>query len=61
VRSVHEAVVRALSAATGLIAGVLSAIALGLAALAGPVLGLGALLATPVRALVSRLRGRTSG
>ncbi len=59
-RALHEGFVRALTGTAGLVAGVLSAAALGLAALLGPLLGLLAVVLTPVRALVQRLR-RTAG
>lgn len=48
----------ALSGVAGLLAGVLSVVALGLTALLGPVLGLLALLAQPLRALARRLSSR---
>jgi hypothetical protein len=55
-RAVHERVVRVLSGALGLFGGMLSALALGVVALAGPLIGLLAVLTAPVRALVSWLR-----
>jgi len=56
VRRLHEGTVRALTGLGGLLAGVASLVALVAAALAGPVLGLLALLLTPWRAMAERLR-----
>jgi hypothetical protein len=49
---------RIVGAIGGLLAGVLGAVAMTGAAVVAPLLGLAAVLLTPVRALVSRLRHR---
>lgn len=50
---------RVLTGVVGLAAGLASLIGLALAALAGPLLGLLALLSAPWRALIQRLRRHT--
>ncbi|HZE04677.1 MAG TPA: hypothetical protein VE127_05600 [Solirubrobacteraceae bacterium] len=56
-RTVRDSLAHALIGAVGLLFGVLSAIALAVAALVPPALGLLAFLASPIRALIERLRG----
>jgi hypothetical protein len=55
-QSPHERVAQALMGVVGLVAGMLSALALAIVAVLGPVLGLLAVLAWPVRAIIERLR-----
>jgi hypothetical protein len=52
----RDAIAHGVMGAIGVLFGILSAIALGFAAVIPPILGLLALLASPVRALVERLR-----
>jgi hypothetical protein len=56
VKALRDAVIHAVLGVAGLLFGVLSAAALGIAAVIPPILGMLALLFSPLRALVDRFR-----
>jgi hypothetical protein len=61
VRAVRDSVIQAVVGTLGIIFGFLSAVALALAALIPAILGVLAIVLSPLRALLERVRGENRG